>query len=108
MRAGILHVVLPTALTDFVNGLLPPHERPARAPQRTLRVRFGAEAAAPISGLERPQWCSKATSAGPRGGDVDAPKAVIHSRESTTRIGSALYFGGLRFSLSRAAHGPVS
>ena len=28
----------------------------------------------PISGWERPQWCSKATPPGPRGGDADAPE----------------------------------
>ena len=33
----------------------------------------GAEAAAPISGWERPQWCRKAASPGPRGDDAVAP-----------------------------------
>ena len=31
----------------------------------------------PLSAWERPQWCGKATSPGTRGGDADAPAAVI-------------------------------
>jgi hypothetical protein len=37
-----------------------------------VHVSKGAWAAGPISGWERPQWCGKATSPRPRGGDADA------------------------------------
>ena len=42
----------------------------------TVRFRFGAWAAGPISGWERPQWCGKPTSPGPRGDDADAPQVA--------------------------------
>ena len=41
---------------------------------RKLIVRLGAWTAGPISGWERPQWCRKAASPGPRGDDAVAPE----------------------------------
>ena len=46
------------------------------------KVRNGAWAAGLMSGWERPQWCSKATSPGPRGGDADAPKTVVQASDA--------------------------
>src|SRR3954465_15791618 len=58
MRTGIRHVVLPTALTDFVNGLLRPRRRLRRgrgAPSRGGRGRTAArECGAERSRGDRP------------------------------------------------------
>ena len=40
------------------------------------KVAIGAWSAGPISDWEHPQWCGKATSPGPHGGDAVAPQVA--------------------------------